>query len=129
VVLFAGGTGITAFTAFLKKLTPEFSHNVYLAYGARRRSLLIYRDVLQKLRAMVPQLQVFYFVERPESSPEDSGEEMIGCLSVEAVWPKIGDPLRAKHYLSGPPEMLKTISQELRQRGMPAESIRIDAWE
>lgn len=129
VVLFAGGTGITAFTAFLRKLTPEFSHRVYLAYGARRRSLLIYRDLLQELRAMVPQLQVFYFVERPESSPEDRGEETIGCLSVEAVWPKIGDPLRAKHYLSGPPQMLEAISQDLRQWGMPAESIRIDAWD
>ncbi len=129
IVLFAGGTGITAFTAFLKTLTPEFSHRVYLAYGARRRSLLIYRDLLQKLRALVPQLQVFYSVERPEGSPEDSGEETIGCLSVEAVWPKIGDPLRAKYYLSGPPQMLKALSQELRQWGMPAESVRIDAWE
>jgi len=45
VVVFAGGTGITAFTAFLDALTPAFSHKIYLAYGAREPRLLIYRDL------------------------------------------------------------------------------------
>jgi len=129
VVLFAGGTGITAFTAFLNGLTPDFPNTVYLAYGARSRSLLIYRDLLQKLLGMVPQLQVFYFVERPDSSPEDKGDETIGCLSVQAVWPKIRDHLRAIYYISGPPPMLKTISHDLRGMGIRPDAIRIDAWE
>ena len=46
VVLFAGGTGITAFTAFLDGLTPAFPHAVYVAYGARSSDLLIYRDLM-----------------------------------------------------------------------------------
>jgi ferredoxin-NADP reductase len=37
VVLFAGGTGITAFTAFLEDLSPETQQSVVLAYGARSR--------------------------------------------------------------------------------------------
>jgi NAD(P)H-flavin reductase len=48
VVVFAGGTGITAFTAFLDALTPAFSHKIYLGYGAREPRLLIYRDLAER---------------------------------------------------------------------------------
>jgi len=64
VVLFAGGTGITAFTAFLDGLTPAFPHKVYLAYGARDSNLLIYRDLVQRRAAVVSQLHPFYFIEQ-----------------------------------------------------------------
>ena len=50
VVLFAGGTGITAFTAFLAGLTTDTDQSVTLAYGARTVSLLIYRDARGALR-------------------------------------------------------------------------------
>ena len=36
VVLFAGGTGITAFTAFIDGLNQEFPYKIYLAYGAMK---------------------------------------------------------------------------------------------
>ena len=134
VILFAGGTGITAFTSFLGGLTPQFRHRVYLAYGARRRSLLIYRGLVQERSRIIPQFQGFYFVEEPSEGTfppgeAESGEEMIGILSVAALWPKIIAPERAIHYLSGPPSMLKAISQDLRHRGVGPESIRIDSWE
>ena len=48
VVVFAGGTGITAFTAFLDALTPAFSHKIYLTCGAREPRLLIYRDLAER---------------------------------------------------------------------------------
>ena len=134
VVLFAGGTGITAFTAFLDGLPPEFQHSVYLAYGARDRSLLIYRDTVEQLAFSVQQLQVFYFVERDtDSQPETTDirhpPETIGRLSAAAVWPNIREPFEATYYLSGPPPMLKALAPELRGLGIRADAIRIDAWE
>ena len=41
-VLFAGGTGVTAFTAFLRSLPPDHGECVHLFYGARTPELLIY---------------------------------------------------------------------------------------
>ena len=128
VVLFAGGTGITAFTAFLEGLTPNFPHHVYLLYGARNRNLLIYMDLLQQRVQEVTQLNVFYFVERMVDI-DPVLNESIGYLSVEPIWSKIGNPLEAHYYLSGPPAMLKFISLELVERGIPKESIKMDAWE
>ena len=44
VALLAGGTGITAFIAFIDGLTNEFHNNIFLAYGARKPELLLYRE-------------------------------------------------------------------------------------
>jgi ferredoxin-NADP reductase len=132
VVLFAGGTGITAFTAFLEGLSPGSRHAVYLAYGARTRSLLIYRDLVQQCLQTVPSFQVSYFVEqdietRPAMKESDEFYN-IGRLSVTAMWPKIKRPREATYYISGPPAMLQVISQDLRNMGIGAEAIKIDAW-
>jgi ferredoxin-NADP reductase len=133
VVLFAGGTGIIAFTAFLDGLTPGFRNAVYLAYGARTRSLLIYRDLVQQRAQTVPLLHVSYFVEQDTKTRlarEENDEFVnIGRLSVAAMWTKIQRPREATYYISGPPAMLQVISQDLRSMAMGADAIKIDAWE
>jgi len=133
VVLFAGGTGITAFTAFLDGLTPNSPHAVYLAYGARTRSLLIYRNLVQQRAQTVPSLHVSYFVEQDTKTrlaiKESDGFDNIGRLSVAAMWPKIKRPREATYYVSGPPAMLQVISHDLSGMGIGAEAIKIDAWE
>jgi ferredoxin-NADP reductase len=133
VVLFAGGTGITAFTAFLDGLTPASQHSVYLAYGARTASLLIYRELVQQRSQTVPTLHVSYFIEQGtetrEAMKKTDEPENFGRLSVAAVWPKIQHPREATYYISGPPGMLQVISQDLRSLGIGADAIKIDAWE
>ena len=133
VVLFAGGTGITAFTAFLDGLKPSTRHAVHLAYGARTRSLLIYRDLVQQCAQTVPLLHVSYFVEQDAETrltqKETDDCENTGRLSVAAIWPRIKRPMETTYYISGPPAMLQVISQDLRDMGIDAEAIKIDAWQ
>jgi len=124
VVLFAGGTGITAFTAFLGDLTAIEDRPVTLAYGARTEPLLIYRDVVERCAQRVPSLQVSYFVEQGSGPAVHPGR-----VSVEALLPRVRRPLDAHYYISGPPPMLRGIGQDLRARNIPAEAIHIDAWE
>jgi ferredoxin-NADP reductase len=125
VVLFAGGTGITAFTAFLAGLSADFRHPVILAYGARRRELLIYREWLTRQAPSASQLRVLYFIEEETVGPD----ERPGRLSAAALWPLIPDPAQSLFYLSGPPAMLKTLTTELQGLGIAPAAIRIDAWE
>ncbi len=129
VVLFAGGTGITAFTALLDALTPAFPHKVYLAYGARNSNLLIYRDLAERRAAMVSQLQPFYFVEQDADGESAARSEIVGRLSVAAIWQRIENPLAATYYISGPPLMLKVIAHDLSDHSIRADMIRTDAWE
>jgi len=115
VALFAGGTGVTAFTAFLEALRPETPQRVALAYGARTADLLIYRDVVDRCAARVPALSVAYVVGEP--------------LSPDTLWPCLPRPAATHYYISGPPAMLRGIGDGLRARGIASEAIHVDAWE
>jgi ferredoxin-NADP reductase len=130
VVLFAGGTGITAFTAFLEELTPAVHQSVTLAYGARTTSLLIYQDIVERCAERLPSLAVSYFVEDDSDPPalERRVRPTVGRVSVEAVWPRISRPFETTYYISGPPPMLRTIGQDLGARNISPEAIHIDAW-
>jgi ferredoxin-NADP reductase len=131
-VLFAGGTGITAFTAFLESLSPDRHQSVLLAYGARTSHLLIYRDLVQRCASSTSSLDVLYFVEQCTGADpvmeRDGVCPQIGRVSVAAVWPNLRRPIDAAYYVSGPPAMLDAISQDLRARGISPEAIHVDAW-
>jgi ferredoxin-NADP reductase len=127
VVLFAGGTGITAFTAFLEDVPAASRQSVTLAYGARTCRLLIYRDVVERCAARVASLDVAYFVEDDRTC--QSAAVIRGRVSVEAVWPRLSRPFEASYYISGPPPMLQGIGNDLRTRNISPESIHVDAWE
>lgn len=133
VVLFAGGTGITAFTAYLDSLTPDVPHSIYLAYGARSLHLLIDRDAIDRRAGEVPHLHVSYFIETDAgempSKQDGAKPPHRGRLSAAAVWPDIPNPRKTIFYLSGPPLMLKALSRELRELGVSEDRIKIDAWE
>jgi ferredoxin-NADP reductase len=131
VVLFAGGTGITAFTAFLEDLPPSNRHSVTLAYGARTSRLLIYRQVVERCARRVPSLDVAYFVEDVLHDGNEDYPAAVtrGRVSVDAVWPRLRRPSDTTYYISGPPPMLKSIGQDLRARNISPEAIHIDAWE
>lgn len=133
VVLFAGGTGVSAFTAYLETLTPASDGRSYvLGYGARTAELLIYKDVVDRCAARVPSLDVTFFVESgpiPSSRIGEAARWLPGRVSVEALWTQIPRPRESDFYISGPPAMLRGIGADLRARQIAAEAIHIDAWE
>jgi ferredoxin-NADP reductase len=117
-VLFAGGTGITAFTAFLQSLEADRATRVLLLYGARKPSLFIYGPLAEAYTLAVPSLACTLVC-----------EETDGPLQVAAAWPAIKTLHDPVFYLSGPPQMLAALTAQLRGRGVPPAAIRTDAWE
>jgi len=126
IVLLAGGTGVTAFTAFLEDPHPVGEQSITLAYGARTAPLLIYREVTERCAGRTPALSVIYFVEDGRGAPAGA---IHGRVSVDVVWRTVARPLLAEYYISGPPSMLKSIAGDLRARNVAPEAIHIDAWE
>jgi ferredoxin-NADP reductase len=124
VCLLAGGTGVTAFTAFLAGLSAKYSHHVYLFYGARRPDLLIYRPLVEAAAARCPVLRQVYLVEQGPA---------VGCLTsrmeVDVIWRTLPEPLSVTYYLSGPPEMISGLTSGLSQHNVASEQIVADAWE
>jgi len=117
-VLFAGGTGITAFTAFLESLTPERARGVLLFYGARTPDLFVYGPLAAARAREVPSLTCHLVCEATH-----------GRLDVNAAWPLIESLHDPIFYLSGPPPMLTALTTQLRGRGVSADDVHIDAWE
>jgi NAD(P)H-flavin reductase len=128
-VLFAGGTGITAFTAYIANLSSPLGHEIYLFYGARREDLLIYRELGERVARDVPEFHPYYSVEQAGGSGSVRANALVGRPSAALAWPMLHDPFETDYYISGPPEMLKSISEDLRARRVNSTSIKIDAWE
>jgi ferredoxin-NADP reductase len=136
-VLVAGGTGISAFTAFIQALKPNHPRMVTLIYGVRNPSLLLFQDMLLAQAERVPQFRVIYFAEELRE-PINGGTWHAGRISLGAVFravtsethsPVARFPTSAAFYLSGPPVMLTALGTDLRARGVAPEDIRTDAWE
>jgi ferredoxin-NADP reductase len=126
IVLIAGGTGITAFTAFLNNLTEEPSYSITLFYGTRNRYLLVYDSLIRHCVQNLKGFKAFYFLERADNYAE---KEFQGQISIKTAWQYIPEPLNSNFYISGPPPMLKTLSTQLQVMGVTSNSIHIDAWE
>lgn len=139
VALLAGGTGITAFTAFLGNLMPDHPNMVYLAYGARNQSLLIYRDMIDNQANLTTKLKTFYFTENMQSEDKTQQTQLTqqtlitcaipGCLSLEVIWNQLENPREATYYIAGPPAMIQSLTENLAKEGISTEMIKVDAWE
>lgn len=117
-VLFAGGTGVTAFTAFLRSLTAEHRSRVLLFYGARTSDLFVYGAMARAQAEAVPSFSCMLL-----------SEETHGRLQVDAAWPAIEPLDHPLFYLSGPPAMHSALMGQFRSRDTCPEDIRTDAWE
>jgi ferredoxin-NADP reductase len=125
VCLLAGGTGVTAFTAFLAGLSTDYPHPVYLFYGARCPELLIYRSQAMAAQLRCPNLKVWFLAEQ---DAERNGC-IFGRIDTAVVTRFIPDPLSLTYYLAGPPEMIAVLISGLHQYGVEMDHLIADAWE
>jgi ferredoxin-NADP reductase len=135
-VLLAGGTGVSAFTAFLEAMTPQTSQSVTLVYGARARNLFLFQEMILTQRARVPTFQVIMFSEtadaefdREMAAQPRPVRSFAGRIALDEVWESTDSAAGKVFYLSGPPAMLAALGSGLRARGVAPERIRTDAWE
>lgn len=131
IVLLAGGTGITAFIAYIDGLNNELNGNVFLAYGARKRELLLYRDLIDAKAKANERFRSLYFLEDDDGDSNylNSNEFLRGCLSLESIWNQLQEPQGATYYMAGPPAMILSFTTNLLSKKIKQEQIKVDAWE
>jgi len=125
VCLLAGGTGITAFTAYLSALPAAHRQRIDLFYGARQPGLLIYRPLVQEAASRCASLRAHYLAEQNVNGVDC----LAGRLEMDTIGNLIRGPQTVTYYISGPPPMLTTLRRELADRGVETGRIRVDAWE
>ncbi len=128
IVLLAGGTGITAFVSFIAGIPAAINHRVFLAYGARKLNLLLYREIMDCKASVNNGFQVMYFL---EDIRDDCVTPAVarGCVSIDAIWCCLEHPSMATFYIAGPPAMIRFLTDCLRNKNVSQEKIRVDAWE
>jgi ferredoxin-NADP reductase len=135
VVLVAGGTGISAFTAFLEGLKPENTQEIWLVYGARSPDLWLFRDALLGQLERVGNFRGIFFSEAAQPNPDapmidmPKASSVTGRIAMDPVWQQVPRVAEKTFYLSGPPLMLQGLTADLARRGVPLARIRTDAWE
>lgn len=126
IVLIAGGTGITPFISLLASDAPELGPMSVL-YGVRRTELLVYSEALEAARQRWPHFHWHAYVE--EGAPAWASPGRLSVPAALSAAEEMDGTRDAVYYLSGPPEMLKSLKEGLTQAGILANQIRIDAWE
>jgi len=130
-VLFAGGTGISAFTSLLNAIHQSGQKApLKLVYGIRNPQLFFYKEVIEALAGAELCEKVVLFIENGASG--EIGERIhvaSGRIDFDAIWPEIKTESPSDFYLAGPPAMLAMLTEKLRAQHIAEAQIYVDKWE
>jgi len=133
VVLVAGGTGVSPFIPYLESLGQgDSAHGkVRLYYGARLKSYILFPETIERCARSVAGFQAIVSIENESSSglAIDGAKIQDGRLSIDAIYSECKDMKDPVYFLSGPPVMIKLFKQQLADKGIGCDNIKIDEWE
>lgn len=128
VVLIAGGVGMTPLLSMANAIGASGSkREVWFFFGARNGAEHIHRDELDKLRQCDNiQLHVCYSRPRPEDR-KGVHYQHEGRVSVE-LFKQLLPSNNYEYYLCGPGAFMKSITDDLREWGVPDGSVFFEAF-
>jgi ring-1,2-phenylacetyl-CoA epoxidase subunit PaaE len=115
VVFWGVGSGITPLISMIKYLlNVNQTINIYLVYGNKSKTSVIFYDELEKLKSIYPErFKIYYFYSKEEFFDDESHnfKGRINSDFVSDLIKKIEGPVR--HYLCGPIGLKNTIKESL----------------
>lgn len=130
-VLFAGGTGITAFVSLLKNIVNVGAEApIQLVYGIRNENLFFYKDIIDAIVELGLVDRVWLFVEKGITQ-SNSGILSVceGIIDFETVKNELLTGDDVQYFLAGPPKMLDVFSMKLKDHNISEDKIILDKWE
>ena len=126
-VLIAGGTGITPFLSFLMgEVDNNSEQRLQVFYGIRSEKLILFEEELKEYKNKLKNFSITYFLETEGSSLT---QYELGRLNIDKILSKIDSADNSEYFLSGPPQMITILPEDLLKRNIRQERILIDAWE
>lgn len=120
VVLIAAGIGITPFMGLLEHVAKHGGPEIHLYYGSRNGREHAYRARIAELAGQSDRVSVRTYYSQPRAT--EQADHVVGRLQPEAIDLSLLHR-RARVYMCGPDEMLKTFRQRLHEQGVPAFEI------
>ncbi|MBL1377658.1 molybdopterin-dependent oxidoreductase [Zobellella iuensis] len=124
VVIFAGGIGITPFISYLESLVgADNMPEVWLHYSNRNSTTHAFAQRLEQLKRQLPRLNVINYYNKPLTGDTKGTDYDSDILVSAAVVPDSLISRRARFYLCGPSPMMKVITEQLIEKGVPSFDI------
>jgi ring-1,2-phenylacetyl-CoA epoxidase subunit PaaE len=129
-VCFAAGSGITPVLSITRGiLSREPRSRVFLFYGNRSTSDMLFREALEELKdRYIDRLSVFHVLSREQQDvPVLNGRldaEKVGLLLRHIVPAALVDHA----FICGPTEMAEAVSAALHDLGVPPETIHVERF-
>lgn len=129
VVLIGGGVGITPLLSMAKAVAQAgSSREVWLFYGVRNRREHAMREELIELAREYESLRVITCYSRPdEQDVEGEHYDCAGHVDTNLLRRYL-ETNNYKFYVCGPPPMMKTISSQFKEWGVPKEHLLTEAF-
>lgn len=125
-LLLAAGIGITPAISVLRTAAERGERQpMVLVYGNRRWEDVTFREELEELERILPNLRVVHVLSRPE--PDWQGERgRVDEQLLRRHAPR--DPAGWSALVCGPPGMVSAASATLRRMGLPASAIQAEGF-
>ncbi len=122
LVFIAGGIGVTPFRSMVKYLLDTNQPRpITMLYSARRLEDLVYRDIFDAARTRLG-ARIYYLISKGSTQPPVYTIPISEDVIRQAV-PGLDDHL---FYISGPHGMVVSVSEMLRNLGVPGRNIKKD---
>jgi ferredoxin-NADP reductase len=123
-VFIAGGIGITVFRSMLRYVADRgLPYNVTLVYSNRNRAGAPFLDEIEELEQRIPGLRVVLTM---TDEPEWEGETR--HVDAEVLRDHLGDLTRYTFLVAGPPAMVESVVDKLKDAGVPEERLLFDRF-
>lgn len=129
VVLIAGGIGLTPMLCMLNAIVERgSSREVWLFYGVRNGREAVMKEHLRKLSQERERFNLRFCFSRPEKNElagtdYDHGE----CVSLSLLQKEL-ESNNYEFYICGPPAMMSSVTEGLKQWGVPERRIFSEAF-
>jgi len=129
VVLVAGGTGISPFVPFLEDFADlkELYNSVHLYFGVRMKELIVFEELLVRLKREVPHFYLHLFIESEKDGAILNNKS--GILNLDEIFTTTLQLSKPVYYVSGPKAMINAVLSEAKKFGVGDDSVFYDKWE
>ena len=121
-LLIAGGIGITPLRSMLESLVVQGKTDIVLVASAKTEGDLVFRDEIRSIQEANPSIVVHYIL-----SATTAGYES-GRLDKEKIVRLVPDFFSREVFLCGPPPMMKSVAQNLKEIGFSARHVHFEQF-